>query len=491
MGAFGGSQPVRALVRKTPIRGGGLRPPRTSVGRGFHGEGRFAQWRPERFQLQADLQMGDDQGRRQDLEPEDALDRGAFEVVRDQRVVAFVLKRGRDAAQHRPQIGPGAAAGIEHDHTRVGEAVGDVQFRAQNLVDALDLVAHDLFGGVPDPQFLAQFRIEGLQERLVEILHRVPFVERLEEGGHINAPERGGGTVEDVDQSEPAQLIGIGSLHEQRPQHGHAQKEVSQTPVERAGDMVGSGRLAERLGEGQFPRGIRGAAACPQDPGRKDAVEQSLDQSGPEEMLPLVPFEAHAESVFESLAQRCQGGKVGALDLQAGVMGVRCQDGSHVPRFRERSVVQENAAEEFPHALSGLSRGFSRMPAHGPEFVRRICERVRLEDMRPPVRVGADQGKCAEVGHEHHAVALPIAFDLRAAGDAVDLLGWSFGFDHAARRILAEKGIIVLNAGAPRELIGGEQAAVRQSCAAVCDMDNAPDPGRERPAESRKQIFQG
>jgi hypothetical protein len=46
--------------------------------------------------------------------------------------------------------GAGAAAGIEDNHARIGQAVGDLEFLAQDAIDTLDLVTDDFLGSVPD-----------------------------------------------------------------------------------------------------------------------------------------------------------------------------------------------------------------------------------------------------------------------------------------------------------------------------------------------------
>ncbi len=51
------------------------------------------------------------------------------------------------------------------------------------MIDALDHVADDFARGVPNAKLLAEFGVEGLEERLVEILHRLFFTEGGEEVG--------------------------------------------------------------------------------------------------------------------------------------------------------------------------------------------------------------------------------------------------------------------------------------------------------------------
>ena len=116
----------------------------------------------------------------------------------EQAVAALVAQRLGDLAEHLDQVGAGAAAGVEHDHARVGQPVGDIELRAQHLVDARHHVLDDLGRRVPDAQLLAQLGVERLQEGLVEVLHGVALLEGGKEAGPVDAVERLAGPVEDL-----------------------------------------------------------------------------------------------------------------------------------------------------------------------------------------------------------------------------------------------------------------------------------------------------
>ena len=69
----------------------------------------------------------------------------------------------------------------------------------------------------------------------------------------------------------------------------------------------------------------------------------------------------------------------------------------------------------------------------------------------------AYQGEGAEVGHQYHAVAHPIALDLRRFSDPANVLGRRFGFDDTPRGVLGEERIVtVIVARVPGKLIGGK-----------------------------------
>jgi len=89
--------------------------------------------------------------------------------------------------QHFNQVRTGAAAGIEHDHVGIGEAIGQIQFGAKDMVDAGNLVLDDFRRGVPDAELFAETGIVGFEEWFVEILDGMFVFESAEKRGAINA----------------------------------------------------------------------------------------------------------------------------------------------------------------------------------------------------------------------------------------------------------------------------------------------------------------
>jgi hypothetical protein len=76
------------------------------------------------------------------------------------------------------------------------------------VVDALDHVADDFAGSVPDAKLLAELGVEGFEERLVEVVDGIFLVEGSEEA-RLHAVEGVGGVVEhlnDLDRIESAAL---------------------------------------------------------------------------------------------------------------------------------------------------------------------------------------------------------------------------------------------------------------------------------------------
>ena len=436
--------------------------------------------------------MGNDERRGQNLEAEDALHGGLLEIVRNQGVAALVVQGDGDAAENGPQVGAGAATGIEDDHVRVRESVGETEFGAQDGVHAFDLVADDLLGGVPDAEFLAQFGIEGVQEGFVEVLDGVPLVEGPEELGAVHAIQGGGGPVEDFDQAQCAETGGIGDLHEEGAEHGNAQEVVGGAPVEAAGDGIRRRGLAEGVGKSGFFIGFGIAPPRPQNPGGEDAVEEGLNERRTKEMLAFLALEAQAEGVFEGLPQAGQGREIGLFDAQARVVGVGGENAGHVLRSGQRRIMEQHTLEILQHAFAMRRRRLTRMGGQTPEFALGLGQRKGFQNARLSGRAFADKGEGAEVGHEHHAVPLPVSLHLLGPGHLADIFSRRFGFDHAARRVLNQEGILfgVRIARLATELIGGEQAAVGQPGAPVGKVDDAADLGGKALPDVREQPFQ-
>ena len=169
-----------------------------------------------------------------------------------------------------PQQGSSTADG------GAGEAEGFIEFGAQEMVDALDHVADDFAGGVPDAEFLAKFGVEGFKERLVEVADGVFFAEGVEEG-RLDAVEGFGGVVENFRDLNGIQRAGVGDGVKERAQDGDAEVVGGETPVEDA-------RCGQKFGR-----------TAPENPGGEDAVEKRLDERGAKEVLALFAFKRDAE----------------------------------------------------------------------------------------------------------------------------------------------------------------------------------------------------
>ena len=144
-----GSQPVRALVRKTT---GALV---TVVGqRGV-----------EVLHGQANLEVSHDERGGHDLETENALGGGLLDAGACESAESTILEVGGDASQRLGEVCAGAAAGIENVDVVGGQSVGDAEIVLEGAVDAGDHVSHHLGGCVPDAKLLAEVGIERLRGR--------------------------------------------------------------------------------------------------------------------------------------------------------------------------------------------------------------------------------------------------------------------------------------------------------------------------------------
>src|SRR5450631_3505354 len=114
-----------------------------------------------------------------------------------------------DAMQDGGEIGSRAATGIENADGGAGEAEGLIEFGAKKMIDALDHVTDDFFGGVPDAEILAKLGVESFEERLVKVGDGFFFAEDFEEGG-LNAVEGFAGEVENFLNLNGIQGSGVG-----------------------------------------------------------------------------------------------------------------------------------------------------------------------------------------------------------------------------------------------------------------------------------------
>jgi hypothetical protein len=121
------------------------------------------------------------------------------------------------------QEGPGSAAGIEDIDARVSKTVSDAEFLAQRRIDAVDHVANDFGRRIPNAEILPQRRVEGCQERLIEILDSELVIERRKERGAIDAIERGTCPAENLDKTKRAETARRRHLFEQIADHGDMQ----------------------------------------------------------------------------------------------------------------------------------------------------------------------------------------------------------------------------------------------------------------------------
>ncbi len=144
------------------------------------------------------------------------------------------------------------------------------------MVDALDHVLDDFTRGVPDAELLAQLRVEGFEEGLVEVGDGFLALEDVEETA-LDAVECFAGELEYLRELDGVEVMAIGDLTEELPQDRDFKVVVGKLPVEDRFRLAAFGGMT------------------PEYPGGKDAVEEGLDKGRAEEMLAFFAFKLDAE----------------------------------------------------------------------------------------------------------------------------------------------------------------------------------------------------
>ena len=422
--------------------------------------------------------MGDDEGRGHDLEAEHALRRRLANPRPHERPEAATAEVGGDAAQHLGQIGTGAATRVEHVDVLGRESVRDVEVVLQRPVHAGHHVANHLRRRVPDTELLAQVRVEGFEEGLVEVRNCLAFVEAGEERLAVHPVERRRRPVQHLDQAERLEPSGVGELLEQRPQHRGAQVPHRLAPTEAGGVVAG------------VPGGVRPAAdarsgtrARPQHPGGEDAVEQCLHQRRAEEARAPFTLEAHAQRVFEGGAHRLQRRRVtGCLDPRETVAGVGREQPRQVLRLGERGPVGQRAREILAQTRADRPRKNTRIFQPAGECLFALGQPKRLQHRLVAVRVWADQAELAQVRDQHQAVAAPIARHLLAHRPRPQVLVRRLHLDDAALRCLS------LARAAALHLLRGVESEVGMARALVGKLADAEHLGLQCRAHRVQKI---
>ena len=434
--------------------------------------------RIEVLHRQANLQMGDDEGRGHDLEAEHPLGRRLPDPCAGERPEALTFEIGGDAAQHLRQIGAGTAARVEHEDVLRRESVRDAEVVLQRPVHPRDHVADHFGRRVPDAELLAQRRVERFEEGLVEVRHRLAFVEAGEERLAVHPVEGGGGPVQHLDQAERLQATGLGELLEQRLQHRGAQVPDRLAPTESPCTVATVGGARPAAG-GARP----GARARPQHPGGEDAVEQGLHQGRVEEARAFLALEAHPERLFERGAHRGERGRVARrLDPREPVAGVGGEQPCQVPRLGQRGPVGQGATEVLDETRTDLAGEDARRLQLALERGVAAGEPEGLERGLLARRVLADERELAEIGRQHQTVAAPVAPDLLAHHRAQHVLVRGLDLDHAAFRNLA------LARASPLHLPGRVEAEVGMTRALVGQLADAEHLRLEGRADGVEQV---
>ncbi len=131
------------------------------------------------------------------------------------------------------QVGPGAAAGVQHIDPGVGQAVGDAQFLPQDGVHPGHHVLHDLRRGVPDAQVLAEFGVVGFQEGLIEILDGVASSNWEKKAARSTRFRTVAVQSRTSTSPRGPSLVGVATCSYKDPDHGDVEIPGGQAPVEK------------------------------------------------------------------------------------------------------------------------------------------------------------------------------------------------------------------------------------------------------------------
>ena len=279
-----------------------------------------------------------------------------------------------------------------------------------------DHVAHHFRRRVPDPELLAERRVEGFEEGLVEVgapPGSCPAPSPRVEAGRrrrcwSHPVERRRRPVQHFHEAERLQAAGVGELLEQRPQHRRAQ-----------GARPPCASRTSRLSvpEGGAPPSDPAPARAHSTPGGEDAVEQGLHQGRAEEARALLALEAHPERLFERLPHHRQRRRIArCLHPRETVPGIGRKQPRQVLRFRRvrpgATAPGTDTRQDPAPTLREKVRGSSslRWKSSALSARRKVSQ---LRRAAPP-RLHPPATKSRSIGHQNQSVAVPVAADLIA-----------------------------------------------------------------------------
>lgn len=351
-------------------------------------------------------------------------------------------------------------------HRRIGQAFGPSQLFAQHAVHAGHHVAHHFAGGVPHAQVLAEFRIEGLEEGLVEVLNGVLGGEAAEEGGAVHAVQGVLGPGHDIAQAQGIQLRGTRQVLEDVLHHGHGQSLVGIAPGK---TLVGSGLVA------------------PGHPGGEHAVEQRLHQRRAEEVLAILALEAEAQTLFHGLPLAFEGGQGRVLFHPLPRLSrIARQQRGQILGLPQGRGLEQGPAQEIQHGFALQFRRALRMLRGGPELGLVPGDGKGAELKGLPVGIFTQDEEVAVVRHQHEPVLLPVLGGLGALGREPGVVGGPLDLHHAARGV---DGVQLHTL--PAQLFFGVQPEIGHARALVLHLRQGHDHGFQALAEGLQQFFQG
>ena len=184
----------------------------------------------------------------------------------------------------------------------------------------------------------------------------------------------------------------------------------------------------------------------PQHPGGEQAVEQGLHEGRAEEGLASRTLEAHPQGLLQGGAHRLQRlGVARGLDPRQPVAGVRRQQPGQIPRLGERRAVSQGPAEILGQAGTHVAGEGARRLQALLELLGACRQPEGLQPGGKARGVLPDEHEVAGVGHQHEAVAVPVAADLAAGRGQPGVVVRGLHLHHAALRSLPRPRLPLLH----------------------------------------------
>ncbi len=343
------------------------------------------------------MEMRDDERGGEKLEAEDAVLGGFLEIGGDEGVVAALPEGFVNFLQDFNEVGARPTARVKNVNIFVSEAVGNVEFLAEDSVYAGDHVLDDFWRRVPDAELLAELGIEGLKKRFIEILDGVCLLKIGEERSAVHTAKDGSCPIQDFREIEFLKLAGVGDFMEELAENGNAEVVCGKPPVEA---LLAGGRVF--LG--------------PENPGGEHTIKERLNKRGAEKVFAFFTLEGKAQGLFQRFPNRGQGGEFAKADACERVASV----GSKEPGDRfgrgDGGSMKQGALGKLDKHGTVLTYGFLGMSGAGPKLLFGISEAVAFELYRFSRGILTDENEISVVCNQDLTILAPISADLFAVG---------------------------------------------------------------------------
>src|SRR5439155_10392285 len=182
--------------------------------------------------------------------------------------------------------------------------------------------------------------------------------------------------------------------------------------------------------------------SSPNDPSRKHAVEQSLNQCRSEKVFTVLPFKFHTKGVFQGSSNAGQEEGRCSLDASECVLGVGGEQGGNVFRGRKPSGAEHNPAEVFFKPVPDLLGRTFRVPKQFPKFffVRGQTERFQLGWLT--LKILSYEHEISQISYKHLSVSAPVATHLLSVGGQPGVFANGLDLNNATVRQLTQQWFV-------------------------------------------------